>query len=139
MWLVDQYPRELLASSEPTAAVRLLGAELRCGDTAGTIVETEFYREDDPASHTYSGRTPRNWPMFESPGTLYVYRSYGIHWCTNITVGPVGYGAAVLIRAVAPTAGVSLMRERRPKARRDVDLCSGPGKLCAALGISTLR
>lgn len=74
--------------------------------------------------------------MFESAGHLYVYRSYGIHWCANVSVGASGWGSAVLIRAVEPLEGIDLMRRRRPKAKRETDLCSGPGKLCAALGIS---
>ncbi len=74
--------------------------------------------------------------MFESAGHLYVYRSYGIHWCANVSVGSSGWGSAVLIRAVEPLEGIELMWQRRPKAKRETDLCSGPGKLCAALGIS---
>lgn len=116
--------------------MRLLGSVIRCGETAGTIVETEFYDQTDPASHTYSGLTQRNWPMFETAGHLYVYRSYGIHWCANVVVGEPGWGSAVLLRAVRPAVGVDLMWRRRPKARRAIDLGSGPGKLCAALGIT---
>lgn len=125
-----------LGDALPAAAIRLLGSVLRCGETAGVIVETEFYRQDDPASHTFGGRTARNWPMYEDPGTLYVYRSYGIHWCANITVGPAGTGSAVLVRALRPIAGIETMWSRRPKAKAQRDLCSGPGKLCAALGIA---
>ncbi len=119
----------------PESAQRLLGSILRCGVTSGRIVETEFYDQSDAASHTFNGRTDRNWPMFEAAGHLYVYRSYGIHWCANVVVGSAGHGSAVLIRALEPVDGVELMWERRLAARRLTDLCSGPGKLCAALGI----
>ncbi|MFW2381576.1 MAG: DNA-3-methyladenine glycosylase [Acidimicrobiales bacterium] len=122
--------------STADSAVRLLGSVIRCGSTAGRIVETEFYDQTDPASHTFGGPTPRNWPMFESAGHLYVYRSYGIHWCSNVVVGEPGWGSAVLLRAIEPLEGIDLMWSRRPKAKRPTDLCSGPGKLCAALGIT---
>ncbi len=130
------------APDEPVTdlARRLLGAELwvrRPGTepVAGRIVETEAYGPDDPASHAHRGCTPRNGAMFGPPGTLYVYRSYGIHWCVNVAAEAEGIGAAVLIRAIEPIAGLDLQWARRPAARRQVDLGSGPGKLCAALGI----
>lgn len=119
----------------PESAIRLLGSVVRCGPTAGRIVETEYYCQSDPASHTFSGKTARNWPMFEDAGRLYVYRSYGIHWCANVVLGGVGEGSAALIRAIEPLDGVAEMWVRRPKARREVDLGSGPGKVCAALAI----
>lgn len=122
--------------ASPESAKRLLGSVLRCGSTSGVIVETEFYDQTDPASHTFKGPTPRNWPMFEAAGHLYVYRSYGIHWCGNVVVGEKGFGSAVLIRAIEPLEGLDAMWGRRPKALRPTDLTSGPGKLCAALGIS---
>ncbi|MEM9035122.1 MAG: DNA-3-methyladenine glycosylase [Actinomycetota bacterium] len=113
----------------------LLGKVLRAPDAAGRIVEVEAYREDDPASHSFRRRTERNGTMFGPAGRLYVYRSYGIHWCANVVTGPSDHGAAVLIRALAPIEGLEAMRARRPAARRDRDLCSGPGKLCAALAV----
>ncbi len=119
----------------PETAIRLLGSVLRCGGSAGRIVETEYYCQTDPASHTFNGLTPRNWPMFEEAGRLYVYRSYGVHWCANVVVGPAGQGSAVLVRAIEPLEGMDHMWKRRPKAKKVTDLGSGPGKLCAALGI----
>ena len=102
--------------------------------TAVTITETEAYAGDlDPASHAFGGRTPRNESMFGPAGTLYVYRSYGIHWCMNVVVGKAGLPHAVLLRGGEPTTGVKTMVKRRG---RDSDLANGPGKLCQALGVT---
>jgi len=114
----------------------LLGWTILRDGVGGRIVEVEAYASDDPASHAFRGRTPRNGSMFAAPGTLYVYRSYGIHWCVNVACEPEGTGAAVLLRALEPTAGLDEMRARRGKAT-DRDLCSGPGKLAEALGITS--
>lgn len=125
----------LLGRSAVDVAPQLLGAELHCRGRSGRIVEVEAYTEDDPASHSFSGSTPRNATMFGRPGGLYVYLIYGMHLCANIVCGPEGRGEAVLVRALAPVLGVDEMYVARPVAKRDRDLCSGPGKLTAALGI----
>lgn len=120
-------------------AKNLLGCELihltAEGLTAGRIVETEAYHQTDAASHSFRGKTTRTEVMFGPPGHVYVYFTYGMHWCFNITAEREGIGAAVLIRALEPTQGIDLMKQRRHKDNIN-DLCSGPSKLVQAMGIT---
>ena len=116
-------------------APALLGWTLLVDGVGGVIVEVEAYREDDPASHSFGGPRGRNQVMFGPPGVAYVYRSYGIHWCFNFVCEKEGIGAAVLIRALEPTHELDLMRERRGLTDERL-LCSGPGRLTLALGVS---
>ncbi len=128
--------RRFYARDALLVAPELLNKVLVHGDRAGRIVEVEAYRgADDPASHAFRGRTARNATMFGPAGHLYVYFTYGMHWCANAVTGDDGAAAAVLIRALAPVRGVEAMRAARPAARRAVDVANGPAKACAALGI----
>ena len=124
--------RSLLAGDAPVVAPQLLNKLLVHGECVGRITEVEAYREDDPASHTFRGRTERNAVMFGPPGHLYVYFTYGMHHCANVVTGPEGTGAAVLLRAVEPLDGADTMRERRHRRRQIAD---GPAKLCQAFAI----
>lgn len=116
-------------------APALVGCTLLVDGVGGTIVETERYEQDDPASHSFRGPRGRARVMFGPPGRLYVYRSYGLHWCVNLVCEPEGSGAAVLLRALAPEHGLEAMRARRGGVA-DRLLCAGPGRLTEALGIT---
>lgn len=125
----DFYDRPVL-----DVARELVGCVVRHGDTAGVIVETEAYHDSEPACHAFAGLTPRTETLFGPPGRAYVYRSYGVHALLNAVAEPAGVGAAALIRALEPIAGLELMQVRRGRAGV-YELCSGPGKLTQALGI----
>lgn len=125
-------------SDAVVAARQLLGYELICksskGTTSGYIVETEAYQADDPASHSFRGLTIRNNSLFEPGSTIYVYFTYGLHYCVNIVTGEKNHGQAVLIRAIEPKSGLNLMEKRRNSNKRQ-SLTSGPAKLTQAMGI----
>jgi DNA-3-methyladenine glycosylase len=138
--LSSALPREFYNRETEQVARDLLGAVLEChsedGVVAGRIVETEAYLgEHDLACHAAAGRTTRTEPLYGAPGIAYVYLIYGMYWCFNAVTREEHHPSAVLVRAVEPLQGIELMRQRRPKVRRDVDLTNGPGKLCLALGI----
>jgi DNA-3-methyladenine glycosylase len=129
-------PSDFLRGPSPEVAPLLLGWRLASlvGGVAAEVAltEVEAYSSEDPASHAYNGLRPRNAAMFGPPGTLYVYRSYGIHWCANVVCGDIDIGAAVLVRAGVPTTGIDAMVNRRG---RENHLADGPGKLTQALAI----
>ena len=128
--------REFYRRDSGDVAVDLLNKLLVRGERVGRIVEVEAYRgEADPGSHAYRGRTARNAIMFGPPGHLYVYFTYGMHFCANVVCGDEGEGTAVLLRGLTPEAGLDEMRLLRPRARTDADLCRGPARLCYAFGI----
>ena len=131
-------PRRFYAVEPDELAPKLLHKLIVHGDRVARIVEVEAYggRQPDPAAHTFRGLTPRTAAMFGPPGHLYVYFSYGVHWCANVVCGEEGEGAAVLLRAAAAVSGLEEMRADRLTARTDNDLLRGPGNLCRALGIT---
>lgn len=131
---------DILEQGAVTAARQLIGwgfytIEANGSKTGGTIAETEAYTQADAASHSYRGKTPRNEIMFGPAGHIYVYFTYGMHWCVNIVTGKPGEGEAVLLRTLAPEKGLSVMRERRNN-QPDYLLTNGPAKLCQALAIT---
>ena len=127
--------RSFFGRSVHDVAPDLIGATLLVNGVGGLIVEVEAYHHSEPAAHSFNGPTPRTMVMFGPPGFSYVYRSYGIHWCVNFVCEKEGSASAVLIRALQPTHGLAAMRRRRG-VEDERALCSGPGKLCEALGIT---
>jgi DNA-3-methyladenine glycosylase len=127
--------RKFFDRSVHEVAPDLIGATLLFNGAGGVIVEVEAYHHTDPAAHSFNGPTARNAVMFGPPGFAYVYRSYGIHWCVNAVCEPKGSASAVLIRALQPTHGIAAMKRRRGVEDERL-LCSGPGRLCEALGIT---
>jgi DNA-3-methyladenine glycosylase len=130
-------PRSFYRRDARDVAAELLNKLLVHGPLVARIIEVEAYAgSEDPGSHAYRGRTRRNATMFGPPGHVYVYFTYGMHHCANVVCGEEGVATAVLLRAAAPLEGLDQMRARRVRVRRDErDLCSGPGKLCQALGL----
>lgn len=130
-------PRGFYRRDSREVAPDLLNKVVICRGASGRIVEVEAYvGAIDPASHAYRGRTERNATMFGPAGRLYVYFTYGMHWCANVTTGPPDAAHAVLLRAGAPVGGIDAMRTRRPTSRGDRDLGAGPARLTLALGLT---
>jgi len=130
-------PRAFYRRDPRTVAPELLGKLLVRDGLAARIVEVEAYcGAEDAGSHAFRGMTRRNATMFGPPGHLYVYFTYGVHWCANAVCGREGEGVAVLLRAAEPITGLETMRARRAKARRDRDVLSGPARLCQAFGLT---
>ena len=134
----ERLTREFFSRPVHEVAPELIGATLLFDGVGGTIVEVEAYDQDDPASHGFRGRTARTASMFGPAGVAYVYRSYGIHWCLNLVCADAGRAEAALVRALEPIRGLETMRERRG-VDAERELCSGPGKVCQALGISRVH
>jgi DNA-3-methyladenine glycosylase len=127
--------RDFFDRSVHEVAPELIGATLLFDGVGGRIVEVEAYHHTDPAAHSFNGETPRNAVMFGPPGFAYVYRSYGIHWCLNFVCETAGSASAILIRALEPLEGIAKMRRRRGMTDERL-LCSGPGRLCEAMGVT---
>jgi DNA-3-methyladenine glycosylase len=134
----ERLTRKFFARSVHEVAPELIGATLLVDGVGGTIVEVEAYDQDDPASHSFRGVTARTAAMFGPPGHAYVYRSYGVHWCLNLVCREDGRAEAALVRALEPLFGLDSMRKRRGSEATRA-LCSGPGKLCQALGITDVH
>jgi DNA-3-methyladenine glycosylase len=132
---VRRLGRDFFARDVHDVARELIGATLLVDGVGGTIVEVEAYHREDPAAHGYRGRTPRNATMFGPAGHVYVYRSYGIHWCMNFVCAEEGEADAVLLRALEPKRGLDVMRARRSLEDERL-LCAGPGRVCQALGVT---
>ena len=140
--MIDSYNKrvEFLAQDATAVARKLIGYRIYAKEadgslTGGMITETEAYTADDAASHSYKGETPRNAVMFAPAGHIYVYFTYGKHWCMNIVTGEPGSGQAVLIRSILPDKNLELIRTRR-KVKNDTELANGPAKICQALGVT---